>query len=93
MSSKQWRETHDQLAPIDDGWDLVCWQLAQWGLARIERRFTNTPGSRADEQAIGDGVRITDPLSASRRAERRMRDVVGYATGEARTERMPTISG
>lgn len=51
-------------------WDLPAWQLAEWGAARIERRFRAVePGESV--------VRITDPFEASVAAEHRMRRLSG----------------
>lgn len=61
-----WDTYMEEMGPVADTWDLACWQLAEWGLTRIERRFRRIKES--------GGVRISDPLEASRQAERRMRE-------------------
>lgn len=66
VDSESWDAYMGEMGPVADTWDLACWQLAEWGLSRIERRFRPTEES--------GGVRITDPLEASKQAEKRMRD-------------------
>ncbi len=61
-----WDSYMEEMGPVSDRWDLMSWQLAEWGLQRADRRFPAW-NSR--------GVRITDPLRASQDAERRMRAI------------------
>ena len=49
-------------------WDLVTWQLAEWGLIRVERRFTPQDDL---------GVRIVSPTTAANAAARRMQQLTG----------------
>lgn len=64
-----WDSYMADMGPVADRWDLMSWQLAEWGLQRADRRFPAL-NSR--------GVRITDPLRASQAAEHRMRTIVVY---------------
>lgn len=65
VDQTEWEARFSDLRDIAETWDLLAWQLAEWGALRIEHRFR-------DPYAAG-GVRTTDPLEASRVAESRMR--------------------
>ena len=63
---EEWVKDLNKMKAAAQQWDLLAWQLAEWGLTRIENRF------RPPEEA--GCVRVADPLTASHAAERRMRD-------------------
>ena len=65
IGSDEWENYMKDMRQVARDWDLVSWQLAEWGLRRIMRRFRSATEAGA--------VRVTDPFEAAQRAENRMR--------------------